>query len=174
MARHRLSAAAVLAVALSVSLVAACAGGGNGSRSAVRPGRCGAPGDSTLAVALVGYLTGLRPTPQRFLIAAGTDSTLPEPARLVLQDKGPTYYYPGGEVQQKTVRAKLASVGAFTTLLVVPVGVRLVARDSAVARFRGWYVGGQYDGQAATPRAVYLSCTPRGWTVARAEEEHIT
>jgi hypothetical protein len=163
--------ARMLMLVLGMASLAACAGGDG--RSA-RTARCRVPGDSAAVAATLGYLRGLMPTPQRFLVAAGTDSGVPEPVRLALQGKGPTYYYTGTEAQRKAVRDKLASVGGYTTLLVVYRGIRVVDDTSAVARFGGWYVGGQHDGKAATPRAVHLSCTPTGWQVARVEEERST
>lgn len=164
-----------LVLVLGLASLAACAAGdGRQGASRGRPAHCRPPGDSAAVAATLGYLRGLMPTPQRFLVAAGTDSGVPDAVRAALQNKGPTYYYFGTEAQRKSVRDKLASVGSYTTLLVVYRGTRAVDDTGAVARFRGWYVGGQHDGKAATPRAVYLSCTSTGWQVSRVEEERST
>jgi len=159
---------------VALASLAACAAGDGKSGGTTRAARCRPPGDSAAIAATFGYLRGLMPTPQRFLVAAGTDSGVPDAVRAALQDKGPTYYYTGTDAQRKAVRDKLESVGGYTTLLVVYRGTQTVSDTSAVARFRGWYVGGQHDGKAATARTVYLSCTPTGWQVARVEEERST
>ena len=60
-----------------------------------------------------GLRVGLKELEQRFLKAAGTDSSVPDDGFRAMQDKGPSYFYGGDSVAQRKIREKLASVGPF-------------------------------------------------------------
>jgi hypothetical protein len=86
----------------------------------------------------------------------------------VLQDKGPTYYFPGGAEAQ--ARAMLHDKGDYTTLLVVPrKGTH--AERSATVRFDGHYVGGEEDGKPAGERTYTFSCDSAGWRMTNKAPE---
>jgi hypothetical protein len=148
-----------------VALAAACGGesGGNGGAvSAV----CAPDTGSRVAMAVTDFLKTAQPTPQRYLTAAGTDSALPELGLKVLQEKGPTYFYPADSAQQGQVRTQLASIGDYNTILVVFRGMAEPAQDSAVIRLGGHYVGGKADGQHYGPRSYSFACDSAGWRIA--------
>ena len=53
--------------------------------------RCPSAEPAVVGPAVLAYITSARrPTPQRYLYAAGTDSALPAPGVVALQEKGPT------------------------------------------------------------------------------------
>jgi hypothetical protein len=125
--------------------------------------------------AVLAYITEQRePTPQRFLYAVGTDSALPDPGVVALQDKGPTYMYPPNPAQQAVVRAKLEKVGPWASMLVVYHGTRLADPTHAVVRLGGRYVGGKSDGLEAPGRSVSFTCESGEWRLTRTAEERST
>ncbi|MFN2400027.1 MAG: hypothetical protein ABR543_15515 [Gemmatimonadaceae bacterium] len=132
---------------------------------------CDAPGDVVVKEAVTQYLKNLTPTPQRYLIATGTDSALPGEAHAALQNKGPTWFFPADSASQDKMREILASKGDFTTLLVTYRGTRHVDDSHAVVRIGGRYVGGEHEGRAASSRALHFQCDTSGWTWFRVEEE---
>lgn len=147
------------------ALVCAC---GDGKSSDVV---CAAPGDAVVTEAVTQYLKNLTPTPQRYLIAAGTDSALPNDAHAALQSKGPTWFFPADSASQARMRETLSSKGDFTTLLVTYRGTRLVDASHAVVRIGGRYVGGEHEGRTASSRALHFQCDSSGWAWTRVEEE---
>ena len=168
---RRVARAALLP--LAAVLLGACGGGDGGdggrpARAASSP--CGTAGPALAQRAVIEFLKLQQdPYPQRFLMAAGTDSALPEPGLRALQDKGPTYFYPADTAQQRKVRAKLDSVGSYNTILVAWRGME--SSDSvATVRLSGTFVGGKHDGKLAAPRAMRFACDSTGWKYSKAED----
>jgi hypothetical protein len=88
-------------------LAAACGGetAGKGPKAPVRTAASTAAscnrGDTTATyVAYLDYIKKALPTPQRFLKAAGTDSSVPDDGFRAMQDQGPSYFYGGDRVAQ--------------------------------------------------------------------------
>jgi len=136
---------------------------------------CPSAEPAVVGPAVLAYITAQRqPPPQRFLFAAGTDSALPDPGVVALQDKGPTYMYPPNPAQQAVVRAKLEKVGPWASLLVVYHGTRLADPTHAVVRLGGRYVGGKSDGLEAPGRSVSFTCENGEWRLTRTAEERST
>lgn len=125
------------------------------------------PGSDVYADALTHYLSGLLPTPRRFLSAAGTDSALPERVFEGVQDKGPTYFYPGDEAGRTVVRQKLREAGPWAALLVVWRGNDVQSDSTVVIRLAGHYVGGEEDGQSAPQKSLLFACDTMPWQFVR-------
>lgn len=174
-ARHAIGAAFL------VSIAVACGGGERASSRQPGPAVAGSTVldcDTTAAgavvnVAVAEYIRLARPTPQRFLSSVGPGTTpLPEAGVRALQDRGPTYFYPADTAGQAKVRARLAEVGAYASLLVLFDGVRIAGGgDEASVRLGGRYVGGEQDGIVAPMRAIRLRCEGATWKVTAAGEE---
>ena len=159
----------------------ACSDGGRSARAA----RAGAtPGSTVLDcdtsatgaavnVAVSEFIRRADPVPQRYLSAVGPGVTpLPESGFRALKDKGPTYLYPADSAGQATVKARLAEVGPYTSLLVTFGGTRIAAEgNEATVQVGGRYVGGKYDGRVAPGRSVRLRCEGATWKVASSDEE---
>lgn len=133
--------------------------------------RCADARETAVGPAVLRFVELARPTPQRFLVAMGTDAALPESGVRALQKKGPTYFYPADSAQRARVRARLAEVGEYASLLVALEEARPVGDAQALVRLRGVYVGGRHDGRPSPSRTLYLACDSLGWTVRRAAEE---
>jgi hypothetical protein len=125
------------------------------------------PGSDVYGVAFTQYMDGLVPTPRRFLSAAGTDSALPEKVFEAVQDKGPTYFYPGEEAGRAVVRQKLRDAGPWATLLVVWRGNEVQNDSTVVIRLAGHYVGGDEDGQPALAKSLQFACDTLPWQFVR-------
>ncbi len=160
------------AFVLLLVLLSAC-GGERSDARARATSACGLLPDAAVATAVTEYVKLASPTPQRFLFAATTDSGLPDPAVVALQNKGPTYFYPPDTAQRRKVRELLSSVGSYATLLVVRRSAPAPVDSQAVVRLGGHYVGGDHDGIAAPSRALHFTCSARTrqWRFMRAEEE---
>ena len=166
--------------ALSVVLLGACSGdseqtdvaAGVPPEATSRP-RCADPRTSIVGDAVKNYVKLASPTPMRFLMSFGTDSALPEVGLSALQSLGPTYLFPPDAAQQTKVRAKLAEVGNYATLLVVLHDTR-VTSSNAVIRLGGSYVGGKEDGKRLPSRALNFACDSAGWHFTSAQEERST
>lgn len=155
--RHLAPSLAALGLAL------ACGGKPDASGARAVSARCTPASDTLVRRAVLEYVKLASPSPQRFLVAAGTDSALPEPGLRALQDKGPTYFYPTDSVQRIKLQAKLADVGGYATLLVSYKGMQRPDGAHASVRLRGTYVGGEANGLAGAPRLMRLSCDSAGW-----------
>jgi hypothetical protein len=133
-------------------------------------------GGAAVNVAVTEYIKLAKPTPQRFLSSVGAGATpMPESGFRALKDKGPTYYYPADSAGQATVKAKLADVGNYASLLVTFGDTRVAADgNAATVRLGGRYVGGDHDGVVAPTRAVRLRCEGATWVVVTADEERTT
>lgn len=125
------------------------------------------PGSDVYAEAFTNYMAGLSPTPRRFLSAAGTDSALPEKVFEAVQDKGPTYFYPGDEAGRQVVRDKLESAGPWPTLLVVWRGNEIQNDSTVVIHLAGHYVGGDDDGEPAPVKSLTFACDTLPWRFVR-------
>src|SRR4051812_42164233 len=70
------------AAILALAATTACGESGGGQQRRAQPSsaaaRCAPPGEREVAAAVLDFIRSAKPTPQRFLIAAGTDSALPE------------------------------------------------------------------------------------------------
>ena len=134
------------------------------------PTQCAPGTDDALGLAVTAYVKDVQPKPQRFLASVGTDSALPEPARLALQDRGPTYLFPASAEQQAQMRAVLHEKGDYTTLLVVL--REATRRDSIVAvRLDGHFVGGEEEGKSTGPRRYQVTCAAGRWSVGPSSAE---
>ena len=145
------------------ALALACGGKPDASSAGTAHANCAPASDALVRTAVLEYVKLASPTPQRFLVAAGTDSALPEPGLRALQDKGPTYFYPPDTVQRAKLRAKLADIGMYATLLVSYKGMQTRDAGHATVRLHGTYVGGEAHGLAGTPRLMRFSCDSAGW-----------
>ena len=163
----------LLASALGVVLLAACAS--EQEQQAPTPDATSyceeSPGSDVYAEALTHYMAGVMPTPRRFLNAAGTDSALPERVLEAVQDKGPTYFYPGDEAGRQVVLAKLKDAGPWATLLVVWRGNEVQNDSTVVIRLAGHYVGGDEDGQAAPQKSLTFACDTMPWRFVRSSTD---
>ena len=166
------TATAVLFVLVAAT---ACSDGG-GERTSKAPAttaspRCAPPNEREVAAAVLDFVRSAKPTPQRFLIAAGTDSALPDAGLSALQSKGPTYLYPRDAAQQAKLKEKLASIGSYNTLLVTLRDQQRLSATRSVVRLGGTYVGGAADGRMAAPRSIFFACQGTAWKVLTAEQE---
>ncbi|MBV9880358.1 MAG: hypothetical protein JO180_07675 [Gemmatirosa sp.] len=151
--------------ALAGSMLAACGPAeGGGKAAAAAPVACRASVEDAVAAAVGAYVKQATPKPQRFLVAVGTDSALGDAGTTALQDKGPTYLFPGDPALQANVRTQLHDKGDYTTLLVVRHAASAKAGEASVA-LAGHYVGGDEDGKPAGPRTYALSCDSTTWHV---------
>jgi hypothetical protein len=173
MTTFRIAPAAAALTLAGAALLAACSGGERPARRASREASpCGALPASIAAPAVREYLKLQQdPYPQRFLVAASTDSALPEQGVLALQDKGPTYFFPPDTALRAQVRAKLAEVGTYHTLLVAWKGLEQPDAEHAVVRLGGTYIGASSEGKVAPVRTIRFTCDSTGWRFDRADEE---
>jgi hypothetical protein len=163
-----------LALAITAPIVSALAACGGTSEKAAAEAKTVATGpnctsrDTTaVAVAVRDYITNARPTPQRFLNAAGTDSALPDDGFKVLQDKGPTYFYTSDPKGQAQVRERLEYSGPYASMLVVYRGKTEADNGNMVTvTLGGHYVGGEHDGKVADNRSIAVRCDTTGWRLA--------
>lgn len=121
--------------------------------------------DDLIPLAVTAYVKAATPKPQRFLVATGTDSSVGDAGMRSLQDKGPTYLFPGDPTMQANVRAQLHEKGDYTTLLVVRRG-GAVHGSRASVDLAGHYIGGEEEGTHAGPRTFTFSCDSSGWRLA--------
>jgi len=155
---------------LAVAVVLAACGGGSDARPSARtaqrgrgtPPPCQASLDDAVGLAVTHYIKAAKPKPERFLVSAGTDSALGDAGLTALQDKGPTYLFPGDPALQTQVRGQLHEKGDYTTLLVVRRGAEKQGGTASVS-LAGHYVGGATDGQHAGPRSYRFGCDTTGW-----------
>jgi hypothetical protein len=158
---------AVLGLVTTLAIAAGCGDAGKARQTAqagaqTAPPPCQATLDEAVGVAVKAYIKDAKPKPERFLISAGTDSALGDGGLTALQDKGPTYLFPGDPALQAQVRSQLHEKGDYTTLLVVRKGAEKKEREASVS-LDGHYVGGETDGQHAGPRSFRLACDTSGW-----------
>ena len=156
-------------VPVAMLALAACSGGDAKPRP-VNLQAC-APEDSATWQAVLAYIKGSSPYPQRFLSPSGTDSSLPDIGVLALQEKGPTYFFPPDSAQRLKVRKKMDDVGPFTTLLVAWHGSHRDTDTSMVVRLGGTYIGGPHNAQPNVARAFRFGCDQGKWRLRATTEE---
>lgn len=141
-------------------LALACSDGGKSATPAARAsrGRCGAPGDSTIALAVTEFVKQVTPTPQRFLATVASDSAIPDAARAALQDRGPTYLYPPDSAMRAKVDQKLVSVGDYTALAVVYHGMSHPDEKHVVIRLGGHFVDVGKGAAPSVAAALEFAC----------------
>jgi len=138
-----------------------------GKTQAVAGPQCVSLDTTPVGLAVREFITTTTPTPQRYLSAAGTDSAVPDDGFTVLQEKGPTYFYSSDPKAQEQIKAKLASVGPYASLLVVFKGKAETDNGNAVAvSLAGHFVGGEHDGKSVPMRTIQVRCDSTGWRVA--------
>src|SRR5690606_627152 len=115
-----------------------------------------------LGPAVRAYLDGREPRPLRFLSAAGSDSAMPNAGMLVLQDRGPTYFYPPDSAGRETVRQRLGET-YWPSLLVTYHGVEREGDESANVRLGGTWISGEMDGESAGYEDVGFLCRSGRW-----------
>lgn len=123
--------------------------------------------EDLLPLAVAVYIKEAKPKPERFLVATGTDTSVGDAGMRALQDKGPTYMFPGDPTLQATVRAQLHEKGDYTTLLVVKKG-GAVHGSTASIDLAGHYIGGEDEGKHAGARTFTFACDSSGWRIAPA------
>lgn len=164
--------AAVKVAIVTVLFLAACSGGESSARrTAARARPCVQPQDSATFQAILAYIKDSSPYPQRFLSAAGTDSALPDVGVAALQEKGPTYFYPGDSVSRAKVLKRMDDMGPYTSLLVSWRGIRQDSDSTLVVRLSGGYLGGKFHGTPSVPRAFTFACEQGRWKLRRTDEE---
>lgn len=138
-----------------------------GKTQAASGPRCVSLDTTPVGLAVREFITTTRPTPQRYLSAAGTDSAVPEDGFTVMQDKGPTYFYSSDPKAQAQIKEKLASVGPYASLLVVFKGTTESDNGNRVAvSLAGHFVGGDQDGTVVPVRTIEVRCDSTGWRLA--------
>ena len=173
MAQRSRSALMTPVVLAAVALGSAACGGGPEKGSTAdkiaqnaSAAACAVADTTALYVAVKEYISTVRPTPQRFLSAAGTDSAVPEDAFKALQDKGPSFFYSSDTAAQRHIREKLAAVGPYASLLVLFKGkTASAAGDSVTVQLGGQYVGGEHEGKRAALGRYVVHCDSSRWTL---------
>ena len=154
------------------AITAACSGGDSGSRPRqVARGDCPAPGSALVALAAEEYVERLKPTPRRFLLAVGGDTALPEAAKQVMQDKGPTYLYPADSAARQQIKDRLAGAGEWPALMVTYHGVQQDTEDRASVRLAGHWIIGELDGTRAPAQRIVFACDSARWKYSATEDE---
>lgn len=162
-----------VAAALCAASIAACSASKDDKPHTPRDAAvaCRATMDDALGAAVASYVKQAKPKPERFLVSAGTDSALGDVGLVALQDKGPTYLFPGDPALQTQVRAQLHEKGDYTTLLVVRHGASGGNKKAATVKLAGYFIGGEEDGKAAGARTISLACDSAGWHVTNSNAE---
>lgn len=114
------------------------------------------PVPSTIAV--LDFIDHADPKPLRFLNAVGTDSALPPAAELLVQKKGPTFYWLDTERGQQQIREKLDGDGAWETMLVLVRENTEHADGTHTLRVGGRYVGAPNDGEESPEKRYTIGC----------------
>ena len=162
----------VIAGTCVVSLLGACGGEGTGKAAsspadAAKVAASCRRGDSTANyLAYLEFIKDTKPTAQRFLSAAGTDSAAPEDGFQAMQRKGPSYFYGGDSVAKRKIREKLASIGPYASLLIVQrSSATSPGGDSVTLTLGGHYVGGELEGKVADSKRLTVVCADSAWKV---------
>lgn len=154
------------------AIATACSGGGeSGGQRRVARGDCPVPGNALVAMAAEEYVERMEPTPRRFLLAVGGDTALPEAAKQVMQDKGPTYLFPADSALQAQIRDRLGGAGTWPALMVTFHGVRQDSEDRASVRLAGHWVVGELDGTRAPAQRIVFACDSARWKYSATENE---
>lgn len=144
------------------------ANGVPGTTTAVtRAVTCTSPDKTAIGTAVREFIKTSTPAPQRFLMAAGTDTALPEAGFKALQDKGPTFYYSTDTIAQRKMREKLANDGPYASMLVVYHGKSETADGNTVTvSLGGHFIGGVQEGKVEPTRSIVVVCDSTGWKVS--------
>lgn len=158
---------------LAVVTVACSSGdsGGGGERRTAARGDCPVPGNALVASAAREYIERMNPKPMRFLLAVGGDTALPEAARQVMQDRGPTYLYPADSSAQAQIRDRLKGAGDWPALMVTHHGTRQDTDERAIVRLGGHWVVGDLDGTRAPAQSIIFACDSARWKYSATEDE---
>ncbi|HET9003163.1 MAG TPA: hypothetical protein VFN39_04085 [Gemmatimonadaceae bacterium] len=151
----------------AVLTIAACSGGD--SKKATAGVTCRQPKDSATWRAVVAYAKSSDPYAQRFLSAAAGDSALPEVGVAALQDRGPTWLFPGDSAGRTKVRNRLND-GIANTLLVYWHGFQQEGDTAMTIRLSGRYVGGEREGTVARARVYRFKCPEDRWVLTDSTE----
>jgi len=128
---------------------------------------CTQPDKNAIGTAVREFIKTSTPAPQRFLMAAGTDTALPEAGFKALQDKGPSFYYSSDTIAQRKMRAKLANDGPYASMLVVYHGKTETADGNEVTvSLGGHFIGGVQEGKVEPTRRIVVVCDSSGWKVS--------
>lgn len=143
------------------------ANGAPGATTAVtRALACTQPDRTAIGTAVREFIKTSTPAPQRFLMAAGTDTALPEAGFKALQDKGPSFYYSSDTVAQRKMREKLENDGPYASMLVVYHGKTETANGNVVTvSLGGHFIGGVQEGKVEPARSIVVVCDSSGWKV---------
>ena len=158
-------------LALAAVTVACSSGDSGGEQRTASRGDCPAPGNAVVAMAAREYVERMNPKPLRFLLAVGGDTALPEAARQVMQDKGPTYLFPADSSAQAQLRDKLKGAGDWPALMVTYHGTRQDADERASVRLAGHWVTGDLDGTRAPAQSIVFACDSARWKYSATEDE---
>ena len=141
---------------------AACAASESSTRTAVvRP--CPTSSDTILGGSVEAFIKTAQPTAYRYLVAAGTDSAIPDHGRWALQGRTPLFLYPKDPAQQKPFVAQLYSQrGNYTTLLVSYHGQDTVEDGRIRTQLSGTYIGGKNDGKTMPHTSIVFDCHATG------------
>jgi hypothetical protein len=159
------------AVALGGLVACGGEGGGAGSLKTMAPAACQTMTDSIVPKAVLGYIANLDPKAQRFLVAPGTDSAMPDNGRDALQSKGPTFLFPPDPAQQPRALKQIFEKGDFTTLLVAFRGVTDSSATKATVHLHGTYYDASGKATPAASRALELACDTAVWHVVKSTDE---
>lgn len=127
---------------------------------------CAAPTEAELLpTAVRAYLDERKPTPLRFLTAVGTDSAMPPAGMTVLQDRGPTFFFPADDAARAQVRGLLGETN-WPTMLVTYHGLEALGDRVAEVALGGVYVEGSDDGTIAPRDTITFLCEQGRWIPA--------
>jgi len=150
------------ASALLITL-GACGGGSGGGAQA--SANCPAMDSPEYTSAIDEYLHDLNPQPLRFLFYASGDSALPDAARSVLEEKGPTYLYPTDPADQKKQLDNLKMKGDAVTLLLLYTGIDTTRAGNTIG-FAGRYLDKSDSGKTSPPKSILFQCRDHQWRPA--------
>ena len=159
----RLPAVSAVILAALLMVAAACSGGDSKAKVSTGP-VCRQSKDSATWRAVVSYAKSSDPFAQRFLAAATSDSALPDAGVLALQDRGPTWLFPGDTVGRAKVRERLDD-GIANTMLVYWHGMKPEGDTAIVIRLSGRYIGGKLEGTVARAKVYRFKCPEARWVL---------
>lgn len=111
-----------------------------------------------VAMAVKDYIDSADPEPLRFLNAVSTDSALPPAAEIVVQEKGPTFYWLDSEKNQQQIREKLENGGVWPNMLVLVRQNDDQGDGTHVIRVGGRYIGAPHEGLESPEKRYTVQC----------------
>ncbi len=149
-------------VASALPAIFACGGGAGGGDANKAPDVpvCAVRADSALGGALDHFINTRTPPPQRFLIAMGTDSLIPDGSQYVLNALGrAVYMWPSDPAGQKTVIETTRSRGALPTMALFYHGPKVVLPDGIQQfTFSGLYTDLANNGKRVERTTINFNC----------------